>query len=472
MVANLEFPYKIRLSVHGLIPLTSQERAIQDTTVFQRLRRITQLGMTSLVYPSATHSRFEHSLGTMHAAWRISRNLQLPASEQRIIRLAGMLHDVGHGPFSHISENVIDDLTGLPKTHEYYGGATILHHPEIKELIDEKDRDAICQLIVPIQTSDRKFPFQISYLRNRTLAKDIISGPTDADKMDYLLRDSHHCFVKYGEFDLQKILDSPVSIHSAGVEQLGFEEDAVWALEQMLLARHHMHRQVYGHPTRLGTDAMLIRSLREAIDGGEVPEADFNWNRWTEESAQAFLEAYLLWDDERLLMRLAEIEGPPGVIANRLLRRNLLKAAFRMELQDLVRRNEIPEHFIGQLLDESLFTRDRIALIEEHIADGIEQDPHMVIFTLESVKNPTYRPPAYRMEQEWLPEDIMLRTETGENIAFANVSEIFGGAREVERNYLTVYCDLPAQKEKRDMIRETVKDTLIEQLQYFYEELN
>ena len=313
---------------------------------------------------------------------------------------------------------------------------------------------------------------EIRYLRNRTLAKDIISGPTDADKMDYLLRDSHHCFVKYGEFDLQKILDSPVRIRSAEVEQLGFEEDAVWALEQMLLARHHMHRQVYGHPTRLGTDAMLIRSLREAIDIGDVPEKDFNWNRWTEETADDFLKAYLQWDDEKLLMRLAGIEGVAGVLANRLLKRDLLKDAFRMELQDLVRRNEIPEHYIGQLLDESLFTRDRIASIEESIANRIQVDPRMVILTLESVKNPTYRPPAYRMEQESLPEDIMLKSEEGENIAFANVSEVFSGSREVERNYLTVYCDLPSQRGEREETRGAVKDALIGQLEYFYEELN
>ena len=471
MAGELATPFKVRIAVHGFIPVTAEERAIKDTQVFQRLRRISQLGMTSLVYPSANHSRFEHSLGAMHVAWRIAKNLQLSVSEQRMIRLASLLHDIGHGPFSHISENVVDELTGLEKTHEYYGGVVVLHNPEIKELISVEDRQEISRLIVPIQSTDRVFPIPVPFLRNRSLQKDIVSGPADADKMDYLLRDSHHCFVKYGEFDLEKIVDSTVVIRSAGVEQLGFREDAVWALEQMLLARHHMHRQVYSHPTRLGTDAMLIRSMKDAINGGLLPEEAFNWEHW-KGRPEEFQEAYLKWDDGKLLDQLAGIQGIPGDLARKLVRRDLLKESFRMELQSLVRRYEIPEPFIGQVLDDTLFTREGITSMEESISQQIGQEPRLVVLTLESVKNPTFRPPAYRMEQEWLPEDIMLKDEDGGNVSFVNVSEVFGGTREVERNYLTVYCPLPSEPISRDGVKATVASTLVEQLRSFYEELN
>ncbi len=171
MVGKLDFLFKVRIAVHGFIGLTAEERAIKDTQVFQRLRRISQLGMTSLVYPSANHSRFEHSLGAMHVAWLIAENLQLSKSELRIIRLASLLHDIGHGPFSHISENVIDELTGLEKTHEYYGGVIVLHNPEIRELISDEDRQDICQLIVPIQSANPEFPIPVSFLRNRFSAE-------------------------------------------------------------------------------------------------------------------------------------------------------------------------------------------------------------------------------------------------------------------------------------------------------------
>ncbi len=289
--------------------------------------------------------------------------------------------------------------------------------------------------------------------------------------MDYLLRDSHHCFVKYGAFDLDKIVDSTVAIRSAGVEQLGFKEDSVWALEQMLLARHHMHRQVYGHPTRMGTDAMLIRSMKDAINGGLIPENDFNWEHW-KGKPEEFQEAYLRWDDGRLLDRLIEIREIPGDLARKLVHRDLLKEAFRMELQSLVKRFEIPEPFIGQVLDDTLFTRERITSIEESVSRRIGQEPRLVILTLESVKNPTYRPPAYRMEQEWLPKDIMLRDEDGKNVSFVNVSEVFGGSREVERNYLTVYCPLPSEAISREKVKATVTTTLVDGLRSFYEELN
>src|SRR5215216_4617520 len=100
-------PFRIRDPIHGFIELTPRERAAADTPIVQRLRSISQLALTYLVYPGARHTRFEHSLGVCHVAGRLADELELPARDARTVRLAALLHDIGHGPFSHVSENVL-----------------------------------------------------------------------------------------------------------------------------------------------------------------------------------------------------------------------------------------------------------------------------------------------------------------------------------------------------------------------------
>ncbi len=463
--------YKVRIAVHGLIPVTEEERSIVDTQVFQRLRRIRQLGMTDLVYPSANHTRFEHSLGTMHVAGLIASSLNLSDAALRTIRLAALLHDIGHGPFSHVSEDVIDRLAGLDKAHEYYGAATVLHHPEISGILNQNDRKAVSQIIVPLHSADREYPLPIEYQKRRTLEKDIVSGPADADKMDYLLRDTHHCGVKYGEFDLDKVVSSTLRLRHAGQEQLGFSEDAVWALEQMLLARHHMHRQVYGHETRAVTDAMLSRSMEDGIVQGHIPRPDFDWNSGPANPG-TFLENYLQWNDQKLLQALVESPGTVGELARRLQERHLLKAAFRMELEEMVNRYGLAPSTSALLLDKHIFTREVISSVEGAIAEAIELNPRLVILALDSVKNPTYRPPASRMEVEFLQRDIMLQNENGQNVPFTRASEIFGSVMEVERNYLTVYCPMDVSGREREGIVVTVEKILFQELQDFYTNLS
>ncbi len=462
--------YEVRIAVHGLIPVTEDERGIKDTSVFQRLRRVKQLALTDLVYPSANHTRFEHSLGAMHVAGKIAQRLDLPDDEKRIVRLAAMLHDIGHGPFSHVSEDVIDKLVGLEKTHEFYGAAVVLYHQDFAGLLSQEDRVAISRLIAPVQSTDPIFPIHIEYLKRRTLLKDIVSGPADADKMDYLLRDSHHCGVKYGTFDLDKVVAAAVPIRTLGEMQLGFEEDAVWALEQMILARHHMHRQVYGHTTRAITDAMLSRSMALGFDAEALSSKDFDWGSGKKNPAD-FLNRYLAWDDQRLLQALVDAPNAAGDLASRLLQRRLLKEAFRMELKEMVARHNFAPDVLSLFLSRRRFTKNAVDGIEKAISEMIAVEKHLVFVTLDSVENPTYKPPAYRMEVEVLPKDIMLQREDGSNLPFLSASEVFATGMEEQRNYLTVYCPMDGLTDaKRDERKAAIEASLIEGLKGFYDE--
>jgi HD superfamily phosphohydrolase len=175
---------EIRDPIHGFINPTDTEIKIIDTPIVQRLRRIKQLAMAYLVYPGANHTRFDHSLGVMYVAKELSKKL-LPSQEdedkRRIIGYAALLHDIGHGPFSHTSEYILDryyDNKSNPteKIHEKITAKLVDINSSLIKLISEAERKQIIQII------EGKSP-------GISIIKEIVSGPLDADKLDYLLRD-------------------------------------------------------------------------------------------------------------------------------------------------------------------------------------------------------------------------------------------------------------------------------------------
>ena len=261
--ANREF----RDPVHGLIKLTDQEVEIIDQPPFQRLRRIKQLAMAYLVYPGALHTRFDHSLGTLHAAGRIldkvAESAQMCEDDVIAVRLAALLHDIGHGPFSHVSEYLLENHHQLgqqsagtrEKIHEKLTVDIINHEPSIAGLFTtDRQREAVCSII---QGANR-----------RDVKRDIVSSDLDADKIDYLSRDTYFTGVKYGIFDLEKIYDSFVYMSQGSESSLGVDESGLFAVEQLVLAKYHMTQQVYAHRIRIITDYMIVRGLELAIEGG------------------------------------------------------------------------------------------------------------------------------------------------------------------------------------------------------------
>jgi HD superfamily phosphohydrolase len=236
---------EIRDPIHGFINRTELEEKIIDTTVFQRLRGIKQLAMAHLVYPGAMHTRFDHCIGAMNIAGKLGERLIDDREVQRIIRVATLLHDVGHGPFSHVSEDTLEKYydrskikpKAKEKIHEHVTGDIIAMSPEIRTLISETDRNKIIGLLWGTS--------------GEPVYRGIVSGPLDADKQDYLLRDSYFCGVKYGIFDSERLINT-LQIHNDGHDQsLAASIDGIYAIEQFVLAKYHMTTQVYRHKVRL-----------------------------------------------------------------------------------------------------------------------------------------------------------------------------------------------------------------------------
>lgn len=273
----------IRDSVHNLITFRGEEGAmiadLIDRPEFQRLRRIRQLGLGFMTYPGAEHSRWVHSLGVYHVARRMldalrdrhgarSKEYKELSHLRKEILAAALLHDVGHGPFSHVFERAIhppkNKLAGYPKDHEDWSQRII--HERLSGVLENHG----VRVDVVVGLVDKTN-------RQHLLAKDFISSQLDADRIDYLLRDSHATGTKYGEFDLDWLLHSlrvgevRVKGQRDSVRRLCFNGKAIHAIEEYIQAREFMYVQVYIHKATRAYEALLtnILGLATAIADGD-----------------------------------------------------------------------------------------------------------------------------------------------------------------------------------------------------------
>lgn len=327
---------EIRDPIYGFITPSETELKIINTPLFQRLRRIKQLAMAYLVYPGANHTRFDHSLGVYHIASLMAQKL-LPGNKdneekRKIVRLAALLHDIGHGPFSHVSEDILDrySVTQLPreKIHEKITVRLIDSNEELGRLISEEDRKKITGLLTGKRT-------------DISLMRDIVSGPLDADKMDYLLRDSHFCGVKYGIFDLDRMLNTLTSYCDKDTQDrhMAVEYDGINSLEQFVLAKYYMTTQVYRHKVRTVSDSMIVRALELGIDKDNI---DFLNRLYRYKDSQVYIDNYLKYSDDRVINELL-FSGKTGFaqeIFARLYQRRLFKRVFSERLKDMQISNE------------------------------------------------------------------------------------------------------------------------------------
>ncbi len=263
--------------IHGLIKINDFERDIIDTGVFQRLRRIKQLSSAFLVYPSAHHTRFEHCLGAMYMAGQMGESLKgkgyVNDEDVQQLRIAGLLHDVGHGPFSHLFEDVSFKRYGI--SHEDVA-RRVIAETEIGDVIKKHGYDpkALAELATGVGGGK---PFM----------RAIIAGPLSADIMDYMQRDSYYTGALFGRLNVSKIINS-MHVYN---EQLAIERDALSAFESVTIARYEMFKDVYFHKTARAGDVMLQRaiSLEDAENGFADPKN---------------LEGYLALTDDTLIARL------------------------------------------------------------------------------------------------------------------------------------------------------------------------
>jgi uncharacterized protein len=283
---------RLRDPIHGFLHADELEAALVACRPVQRLRWIHQLGFTFLVYPGAEHSRFGHALGAMALAGRVFDSLVvkrpdlLPAGERerarRLVRAAALLHDIGHAPFSHSAE---DRFAGGIDHEEMT--RRLLAGDEIRGLFaahgDGLDLAQVGELLAGQVPPGRRFLAQI------------VSGELDVDKMDYLLRDSLFCGVRYGVYDLDRLVDTLVAVEDpeSGETVLGVEAGGVHAVEALILARYYMFTQVYFNVTGKALEHHLTEWL--LAEGRHWP---------------ADPEGFLVEDDHSVLAAMRRSENP------------------------------------------------------------------------------------------------------------------------------------------------------------------
>ncbi|MEK7432506.1 MAG: HD domain-containing protein [Cyanobacteriota bacterium] len=256
-------PFKFRDVIHDFIefpksPLGATALQVVQTSTYQRLRRLSQLGMAKLVYPCAEHTRFAHSLGSFHLAQKVMTLLKekgklsdISQAEQDATCLAALLHDVGHCMFSHASEGMWDFR------HEEQTYNLILKDIELDKVLKEYPSSSnFKQLIINILKGE-------NLTDNKYFLHEIVSSQLDVDRMDYILRDAHMTGVKYGSYDPKWILEYLTVSEFNGKWRLVVDKKAIDAVEQYLTARYYMYRNVYEHKTSRIFEIMLQAIIKE-----------------------------------------------------------------------------------------------------------------------------------------------------------------------------------------------------------------
>ncbi len=346
----------IRDPVHGYIGITDAERRVVDTWPVQRLRGIKQLSIASIVYPGADHTRFSHAIGTMHVAGQIADSLKqsvdISADEWQLLRLAGLLHDIGHGPFSHSFEEVLVKRRGL--NHEEMG----------KKVVAESElADALKDIgYNPNQIIDLTFGKDAK--KNRYLHQ-VTASQVDADKMDFLSRDSYYTGVDYGKIDMSRLIQA-MSVMN---ENIAIDLKALHALEAFMIARYEMFLAVYYHRTVRAAEILLHKAM-------DYADEILGFTAFKD------ISDFLKMDDGYISTKLREIEPTKFTspkerkfaelakeMNDRLCNRRLLKAAYQRNVH-------LRDPYVAKLLgDENVRIQK-----EEEIAEkaGIDRD-HVVV---------------------------------------------------------------------------------------------
>ena len=284
-----------------------------DSKEFQRLRRIRQLGGDFQVYPTAEHSRFSHSLGVYEIVRRMvtevkSLCVELTEYEKVCVMLAGLLHDVGHGPFSHAFEHITNH------SHEEYTAKIILGNTELNAILRAVS-EKLPQDIVSI----------IQHTHENDILNQIVSGQLDADRMDYLLRDSYFTATSYGQFDLERILRTMrVRKTNEGRKVIVVKYTGIHSVEDYIMARYQMYWQVYYHPVARSYEAVFIQLFNRLKDIFKVDKDYFEDVKVLIpflEKSEVSVDEYFKLDENSLLYCCALIQDKEDKIAADLAKR-------------------------------------------------------------------------------------------------------------------------------------------------------
>lgn len=338
--------------------------ALIDTGEFQRLRYVRQLGHAYLVYPGATHSRFEHAIGTYHLARRTLSLIEdrgelgmVSRHECDVLRAAALLHDIGHYPFSH----ALEEIGAL---HHEQAAHPLLTSGAVADALHARLGPSAPDEVHALMRGESDSPLQ-----------GLISGSLDLDKIEYLKRDAMMCGVPYGEVDVDRLLHSLVLVEDQGTGRLaiGVAEKGLAALESLLFAKYQMYRNVYWHHAVRSATAMYKRLVADALRGGDLDAADL-----------------VRLTDEGVLHQL-ERDGHPAPLLVALRGRRLHKRALDIPAAEL-------EDGWGDWIAED---HARVAALEDTLASELGLTPGEVLVD-------------YPAKPQMLGLDIPLRTREGQ----------------------------------------------------------
>jgi HD superfamily phosphohydrolase len=313
----------IRDPIHGVIEVSADERRLIDSPQFQRLRNVKQLGFADLAFPGATHTRYSHGLGAMAVATRVfdalSPRLELELDDRarlrQTLRLSVLFHDLGHAPLSHATEAIMplaktlslpDWIQGEKRAdparqadHEDYTLKLLLDSgltSDIERTMGPQgiSADHIAALVAGRAPPGPK-PFQSNGRDMLPILRQVVSGELDADRMDYLQRDSFFTGVNYGKFDADWLIENLTPVQRDNSVHLGLLPRAVFAFEDFLLSRYHMFMSVYFHSTSVGYEQLLHRYCETS--GGEY-------------SLPSDIDEYIQHDDIALISALRKSDNP------------------------------------------------------------------------------------------------------------------------------------------------------------------
>jgi uncharacterized protein len=351
----LKYVGEITDPIHKNIKFTHVEKEIIDTDIFQRLRRIRQLAGAHLVYPGALHSRFEHSLGSMFLAGMAGQTLfdkgyftDIDLIQQ--LRLAALLHDVGHGPYSHLFEEILKDSKN--SSHENLGERIILE-TKISDIVKQNGYS-------PATISSLSFgKHKLGFLN------EVISGGLSVDLMDYLPRDSYFSGTEYGKVDYFRIINS---LEVSSSKELGINKSALYSYESMLISRYQMFKSVYFHKTVRSGEVMILHSMKHLNQSLHLTDFDS-------------LEDFFNLHDEKVLELLCNFRSsksrPMDSFAVKLARdyknRNLLKCIYEyFSLSNQRYENERDNKQSRPLISRTLDFEKQIAIMKSIIGRNQE----------------------------------------------------------------------------------------------------
>ena len=342
--------------IHGSIRVDEPFPKLLDRHEMQRLRAVKQLGLGCMVFPGANHTRFEHSLGTYHLAGRMATSIGLSEEDSVAVRMAGLLHDICHTPFSHTTEEVVEHATGmdhmemaeklikgeirtyLERDEDLFGGV-----PPISEVLEENGIHAekVCGLIMYPEAADESLDAfsggkRAAHFSPKDFIHQIIHGPVDADQIDYLVRDAHYTGVIHGKVDIERLIGT-MRINN---DRIVIEKGGKAAAEGLMVARSLMYSSVYFHRTVRIIKMMLQKSIEaSSIDVKEI----------------------YLWNDSDLMERLIGEGGKASKIVRSVQNRVLYKNALTLFSEDT------PEDLLPYLAEYTTYQKRKE--LEKEIAD-------------------------------------------------------------------------------------------------------